>query len=273
MTILVTGATGTVGKHIVRQLVERGHRVRALTRDPGKARAALPASVEIAIGDLTTPATLAPALEGVTALHLITGGYDLAPLETGTELVELAAKAGVQRITVLSGWEECSVEQALRAGDIGWTQVQCVEFMSNALDWVQSIREEGVVREIGNPPGAVVHEADIASVLVTALVEDGHAGATYLLTGPEVLTPSQRAQLIGAAIGREIRYEQLSEEQAREQMRAWGAAEEDIEFAVQLRTNPPEVGTIVRPTVTEVTGRPGRTFAEWAHQNTDAFKQ
>lgn len=258
MTILVTGATGTVGRHVVAQLVERGEKVRALTRDPDRARQVLPGSVEVAFGDLSAPETLAPALEGVTRLHLIT-------VDADPGVVALAAEAGVRLVTVLSGWEESDVERALRASDLPWTQVQCVEFMANALDWARSIRTEGVVRDFCDPPGALVHEADIAAVLVTALVEDGHAGAQYLLTGPEVTRHSDRVRLIGEAIGRPLVYEELTEAAYREQQGEWA------DFAVDLRRNPPAVGAIVRQTVSEVTGRPARTFAQWARENIEAF--
>ncbi|UBU18130.1 NmrA family NAD(P)-binding protein [Nonomuraea gerenzanensis] len=271
MTILVTGATGTVGRRIVGQLVERGVPVRALTRNPG--RAALPDGVEVACGDLTSPGTLAPALEGVTGLHLITfGGDDCTPLENGAELVRLAAKAGVQRVSVLSSWDETSVEEALRAGELGWTQLQCVEFMANAFEWAEPIRQEGVVRVFGNHPGAVVHEADIAAVAVAALVEEGHAGETYLLTGPEALTPEQRVRMIGAAAGREIRFEELSEQEYRAAMRAAGVGDDLIEFGVQLGANPPDAASVVLPTVERVTGRPGHTFAQWAAEHAAAFR-
>lgn len=271
MTILVTGATGTVGRQIVAQLVERGAPVRALTRNPAAAR--FPASVEVACGDLAAPQTLAPALEGVTALHLITfGGDDYAPLPTGPDIVALAAKAGVRRVSVLSSWDETSVEEALRAGDLGWTQLLCVEFMANAYDWAASIREEGVVRVFGNHPGAVVHEADIAAVAVAALVDDGHAGQAYMLTGPEALTPAERVRLLGDAVGSEIRFEELSEEEYRASMRAAGEGDDMIEFAVQLGANPPGASSVVLPTVEQVTGRPGRTFAQWAAENAAAFR-
>ncbi|GAA3689435.1 NAD(P)H-binding protein [Nonomuraea antimicrobica] len=271
MTILVTGATGTVGRQIVAQLVERGAHVRALTRNPSTA--SLPAGVEVACGDLAAPQTVAPALEGVTGLHLITfGGDDYAPLESGPELVELVAKAGVRRVSVLSSWDETSVEAALRAGELGWTQLRCVEFMANALDWVDSIRDEGVVRVFGNHPGAVIHEADIAAVAVTALVADGHAGETYDLTGPETLIPEQRVRLIGAAAGREIRFEELTEDGYRASMLAAGVGEDMIEFGVQLGANPPEMGLTVLPTVERVTGRPGHTFAQWAAEHAAAFR-
>jgi uncharacterized protein YbjT (DUF2867 family) len=273
MTILVTGATGTVGRQVVAQLVERGVRVRALSRSPEAAAARLPASVEVAYGDLAVPESLAPALEGVTGLHLITfgGGDGQAPLQTGRELVALAEKAGVSRVSVLSGWDESSVEEALRTGNVGWTQVRCVEFMANAFDWAPSIRAEGVVRVFGDHPGAVVHEDDIAAVIVTALAEDGHAGRSYTLTGPQALTPAQRVRILGEALGREIRFEELSEEGYRASMRACGVDEDMIDFGVQLGTEPPEESSVVLPAVEQVTGRPGRTFAQWATEHAAAF--
>ncbi|WP_043625688.1 NAD(P)H-binding protein [Nonomuraea candida] len=272
MTFLVTGATGTVGRQIVAQLVERGLPVRALTRNPAAAR--LPDGVEVACGDLTSPRTLVPALEGVAGLHLITfGGDDGADLETGPEIVELAARAGVARISVLTGWEETSVERALREANAAWTQVWCAEFMANAYDWLESIRDEGVVRVFGNHPSAVVHEADIAAVAVAALVGEGHAGRSYALTGPESLTPEQRTRLLGAAIGRELRFEELDEAGYRALMRAAGVSDDLIEFGVQLGARPPEAGAVVRPTVERVTGRPARTFAQWAAEHATAFEQ
>ncbi|TMR97923.1 NAD(P)H-binding protein [Nonomuraea basaltis] len=275
MTILVTGATGTVGRQIVAQLVERGAPVRALTRNPAAAR--LPGSVEVAYGDLTEPRSLTPALEGVTALHLITVGgnsyADYAPLQTGPEIVALAAKAGVRRVSVLGGWDETSVEEALRASDLGWTQLLCVEFMANAFEWAESIRDEGVVRVFGDHPGVVVHEADIAAVAVAALVEEGHAGRSYELTGPQALTPAERVRLIGEAVGRQIRFEELSADEYRASMRAAGESDELIEFAVQLGANPPAASSIVQPTVEQVIGRPARTFAQWAVEHADAFRR
>ncbi|MBO1751356.1 NAD(P)H-binding protein [Actinotalea sp. BY-33] len=271
MTILITGATGTVGRHLVQQLTEAGHEVRALTRDP--ATAELPAGVEVVAGDLTDPATLPLAFDGVTAVHLITfGGSDGAPLTTGAELVRLASRAGVRRVTVLGGWEESTVEPALRASDLGWTSLEPVEFMSGALEWVGSVREHGAVRLMAGWASAVVHEADIAAVARVALTEDGHAGMTYPITGPQALTPAERARLLGTAAGRHIGFEQLTEEQERERLRAYGYPEEYVEFGIQLATQPPEQAAVVHPTVERVTGRAARTFAQWAQEHADAFR-
>lgn len=111
MTLLVTGATGKAGRHVVRHLLEAGHQVRALTRDP--ARAALPDGAEVVAGDLTDPASLAPALRGVLGVHLITvGGDDYATLRTGPELVTRFTEAGVRRVVVLWNGQPGPVEEA-----------------------------------------------------------------------------------------------------------------------------------------------------------------
>ena len=264
---LVAGATGTVGRQIVRQLAEAGHPVRALTRNPQNAE--FPPHVEVATGDLTEPESVAPALEGVTGLHLITFGGD-APLETGPQLVELAQQAGVRRVSVLSGFDRSGVEDALDASDLPWTWVRPVEFMANALMWVDAFRA-GTVPLWRNLPSAVVHEADIAAVAVAALTQDGHGGRTYAVTGPEVLTAEVQIELLAKASGNAVGIDFLTEEQERARLAAEGWAPEYVEFAIMLGTNPPAEGQTVLPTVEQVTGRPGRTFAQWAAENAEKF--
>lgn len=271
MKILVTGATGTVGRHLVEQLHEGGHEVRALTRNA--ANASFPDGVEVVEGDLTQPATVAAALEGVTGLHLINfNGADHSLLQTGEEIVALAQKAGVKRVTVLLGGEKSSVEQALEASSLDWTFLQPVEFMSGALDWVESIREEGAVRQaFGSRKTAIVHEADIAAVAAAALTQAGHGGKTYTITGGEVLTPPVMVQTIGAAIGRTLAFVELTEAEAREQWRAEGYPDDVIEFFVWAHGSTPPEGYTVVPTVEQITGRPPRTFAQWATENAGKF--
>ncbi len=272
MNVLVTGATGTVGRHVVDQLVRKGAGVRALTRNPDKADFAPP--VEVVRGDLTVPETLVPALQGVDGLHLITfGGDDYALLETGAELVAMARQAGVRRVTLLMGDELGSVVKSLEGSHLAWTFLRPVEFMSGTLDWAKSIRDEGVVRDgFSSRRSAMIHEADIGAVAATALLEDGHAGKVYTLTGPEALTPREIVRTIGAAIGREIEYIELTEEQAREQWRAAGFPEEHIDFFVMVHGNTPPEGYTVVPTVEQVTGRPARSFAEWATEHAGDFR-
>ncbi|WP_381795647.1 NAD(P)H-binding protein [Streptomyces niveus] len=269
---LVTGATGTVGRQIVLELLSRGHRVRALTRDPAKAD--FPDGVEVVRGDLADPASLVPALEGVTGLHLITfdGGL-FAPLETGPEIVELAGKAGVRRITVLNGGGATPLQGAVQAGGIAWTVIMPVEFMANALEWAEGIRADDTVREpfVGRL-SAMVHEGDIGAVAAVALSEDGHGGKSYLITGPEALTIQDKADALAGARGRKIEVVELSEAQAVEQWRAAGQPEEVIGFLLEVYGNTPPEGRTPIGTVAEVTGRPARTFAQWAAEHADAFR-
>jgi uncharacterized protein YbjT (DUF2867 family) len=270
MTILITGATGTVGRHLVEQLTATGHRVRALTRDASKARFA--PEVQVVEGDLTDTATLRAAYDGAVAAHLITFGGDEEELSNGDDIVALAAESGVQRVTVLSGWAPTSVERALHASAIGWTLIAPVEFMSGALEWAPEIQASAGVSTLATFASAVVHEADIAAVAATALTEDGHAGRTYHVTGPEALTPAERTLILGEALGRELTYVHLTVEQERERLRAFGYPDEYVEFGVQLALNPPPQAGDVKDTVEAVTGRPARTFAQWASEHADRFK-
>ncbi|MFF0312755.1 NAD(P)H-binding protein [Streptosporangium sp. NPDC004379] len=272
MTFLVTGATGTVGRHIMDELVRDGRRVRALTRDPG--RAAVPAGVEVVAGDLTVTDSLVAAFDGVTAVHLINfGGDDYGLLRNGREIVDLAVKAGVRRVTVLGGWDQGTLEPAVRASDLEWTFVRPTEFMSNALKWAEPVRTEGVVHEpFGDATTAVVHEADIAAVAATALAEGGHAGRTYGLTGPERLSTRDKVRVIGEVIGRPVEFVELTEEQARERMAAEGQPQELIDFLIGVFGDVPEEPNIVNDVVERVTGRPARTFAGWVAEHADAFR-
>jgi len=243
--------------------------VRALTRNPD---AVLPGA-QMATGNLTNPASLVAALQGVEALHLINfdgGGYQ--PLETGAEIVELAGKAGVQRVTVLGGREDTSVEKALRDRDLAWTLVQPVEFMANALAWAGAVRGQGVVSEpFISRRSAMVHEADIAAVAVAALTQQGHGGKVHTVTGPHVLTVPDKVEMLSKAIGRQIQLVELTEAQAREKWATEGVPANIIDFLIWVYGNTPEIGYTVVSTVEDVTGKPARTFAQWCAENSRAF--
>jgi uncharacterized protein YbjT (DUF2867 family) len=285
VTVLVTGATGTVGRHVVRHLLEAGQKVRALTRNP--AGADLPDGVEVVAGDLGETRSLAPAFDGVEAAHLINFHGDYRPLRNGQQIADLAGRSGLRKVTLLGGWEESTLEPAVRAGALEWTALRPIEFMANTLaDWGERLRTEGVVHEpYGDRMSAPVHEADIAAVAAVALTEDGHAGRTYHLTGPEVVTPRDKVRILAAATGRDLRFDELSPERAREEwanrlpdllvLRVLGdgiATAERIELLLRLYGNIPEIGYTVTDTVERVTGRPARTFARWAAEHADRFR-
>jgi uncharacterized protein YbjT (DUF2867 family) len=267
MTILVTGATGNVGRLVVDHLLAAGaKRVRALTNNPTKA--ALPPEVEVAQGYLGRPETLPAALAGVERMYL-------APLpETAREVAQLAKAAGVRRIVALAGpqgswWH--AVEEAVEETGIAWTHLEPGEFMTNTLIWAEQIRTTGVVRD-GYPSAAnaPIDLGDIAAVAAVALLEDGHAGKAYELTGPETLSRSEMVRLIGAALGRDIPYVELAHEQAIEQLTPLMGeyARWYVDGLAELAQHPQRAV----PTVAAIAGRPATTFAQWAIRHAAKFR-
>jgi uncharacterized protein YbjT (DUF2867 family) len=269
VTTLVTGATGNTGRHVVAELLRRGESVRALTRDPAAAAGRLPAGVELVAGTHTAPEGLDAALKGVSRLHItVTAGL----AEVGGELVRRAVDAGVGRITVVWGGWVGPAEQAVAESGVEWTRLEPQEFMSNTLLWAESIRTEGVVREPYDFPSALVHEADIAAVAAVALLEEGHAGRAYNLTGPEALTPGERIALLSRAARRDIAFVPITHEQGVERLMATGVPRADAEYVVGWYASPTEDSTTVVDTVEQVTGRPARTFAQWVTEHAERFQ-
>ncbi|WP_059013470.1 NAD(P)H-binding protein [Streptomyces specialis] len=274
---LVTGATGNVGAEVVAALAGAGEPVRALVRDP--ARASLPAGAEAVGGDLNEPASLTDALAGVRALFLLPGYEGLA----GT--CGLALRAGVERVVLLSGGSaetgdlENAVarymilsEQAVENSGLPWTFLRPRSFMSNALRWIPQLEKGDVVRvPFAEVPTASIDPADIAAVAVAALMNDGHEGAVYDLTGPEPLLPAEQVAVLAEELGRDLRCEGLSDEEARAEMSAsMPAAYVDAFFAFFVDGLVDE--QTVYPTVREVTGHEPRTFRQWAKAHADAFR-
>jgi uncharacterized protein YbjT (DUF2867 family) len=268
--ILVTGATGNVGAELVHGLAAAGEPVRALVRDDAR-RAALPAGVEAAVGDLNRPDTLAPALEGVRGVHLLAG---YAGLPDGLERMR---RAGVERVTLQSSSAAPSgdttnavaryhieSEAAIRDSGLEWTFLQPNGFMSNALQWAEQLRQGDVVTApFANVRTAQIDPRDIAAVAAVALTRDGHAGRSYRLSGPESLLAAERVAILGSVLGRDLRLEPQSDEDARAEMSGTMPAEYvDAFFAFFAEGTLDE--SAVLPTVEQVLGRPPRTFADWA---------
>jgi uncharacterized protein YbjT (DUF2867 family) len=283
MRVLVTGATGHVGRHVVAQLVEAGQEVVALTRQPS---AVFPDGVTVAQGDLLVPSSI--PFDGVSRMYLF------PEPRTAREVVARAVDAGVSRIVTLSsgavtgGFDtdyQLPVEQAVEASGCEWTHVRPGDFASNtARLWGPMIRASRVVRYAQpSAPSLAIHDGDIAAVAVTALLADGHAGRWYDLTGPELLTRREQVTAIGEALGEEVRFEEVSASEAREILRAqggWGAENADflLGFADYSANGPSFEDVdwsemlVPLPTVEQVTGRPARTFAQWARDNVAAFR-
>ncbi|RJL32032.1 NAD(P)H-binding protein [Bailinhaonella thermotolerans] len=272
MTYLVTGATGKAGRWVVEHLLREGVAVRALTRDPANAR--LPERVEVVAGDLTDPATLDGVFDGVVGAHLLTtGGADGAGLRTGPELAALAEKAGVRRVTLLWNGRVGPVEEAFAASGVEWTSLRPVDFMGNVRHWAPAIRDEGAVREpFADVPSGFVDEYDVGAVAAAVLVRGGHAGRSYVITGPRPLSKRERLAAISSAIGRPLRLVELSEEEARERWRRAGFDDDFLEVYAAWQSAPPPETVAVSPAVREITGREPRTFERWLADNAGIFR-
>jgi len=277
--ILVTGATGNVGRRVVERLVTGGHGVRAVTRDPS--RAALPAEVETVAADLADPETLRPHLDGVDAVFLVWPFVDPAiTAQLAPEVAKVLGSAGSPRIVYVSAasaeadpesfW--AVVERAVVASGLPWTMLRPTGIATNTLGWAAPIRAEGVVRwPYGAAARSMVHEDDIAAVAVEALTSDRHNQQTYVLSGPETVTQAEQVRLIGAAIGRDLRWEEVPADAVRPMLVAamGNAAFADLALASWAEL----VGTPepVTDDVARVLGRPARTFADWAADHAADF--
>ncbi|MET8050199.1 NmrA family NAD(P)-binding protein [Streptosporangium sp. NPDC005286] len=269
--ILVIGATGTVGRQVVAQLLEAGAEVRALARDPEVA--GLPDGVEVVRGDLAHPATLHAPLDGAEAVFLL---WPFATAEGMPAVLDVVA-THARRVVYLSSAAvrdyEQQVERLIERSGLEWTFLRPHAFAANALRWAGQIRAEAVVRE---PYGAAamppLHERDLATVAVRALVGDGHSGAVHELTGPEILTQAEQASIIGEVIGRPVHWEETSPQTARQQMltRGWPPAAVDgiLQAQAEMATAP----RVTTATVAAVTGAPARTFRTWVADHAGEFR-
>jgi uncharacterized protein YbjT (DUF2867 family) len=272
--ILITGATGNIGGATLDALAGDGHRVRALSRS----ERTWPEGVEGVTGDLDDAESLVRLADGVEAVFLLSG-------YAGTErLLEALRAAGAKRAVLLSsssapsGDETNAVaryhieaERTVRDSGLEWTMLQPNSFMSNALQWVPQLASGDVVRgPFGSIPVAAVDPADVGAVAALALTEPGHAGQEYRLSGPESLLPEQQVAILGRVLGRDLRWEGWSDEQARTELeRQMPTPYVDAFFSFFVDGLIDE--TTVQPTVPEVLGRPARSFETWARAHADAF--
>ncbi|MFH8680853.1 SDR family oxidoreductase [Streptomyces lydicus] len=278
--IVVTGATGNVGRPLTRVLTEAGERVTAVSRHA----AAVPDGVRHVVADLAEPAGLTPALDGAKALFLLLSGDLHAPGARPADLIGLAQASGVRRVVLLSSQGVATrplgptrvamraLEDALRESGLDWAVLRPGGFASNALAWAESVRTQGAVAapfgDVGVP---VVDPADIAEVAAACLLDDRHTGGVYELTGPEVITPRQQAEDIAAALGSPVRFHELTRDEAKAAMTRFVPAElADDTLDIISAPNPAELR--ISPDVEQVLGRAPRPFNSWVARNIAAFR-
>jgi uncharacterized protein YbjT (DUF2867 family) len=233
-------------------------------------------------GDLTDPATLEGPLDGADAVFLVW----TAPPHTVNAVVERIA-ASTRRLVLLTAPHKtphplfqqpnpmaamfAGIERAIEAAGLAWTFLRPGMFAANALGWWGGqIRSGDVVRwPYGQTPTAPIHEGDIAAVAVRALLDGSHERKEYVLTGPDSLTQREQVAIIGDAIGRPLRFEELSPEEARRELPFPPPAMDMLLAAWSAALGHP---ALVTPTVAQITGNPPQTFREWASENAAAFR-
>ena len=281
MMYLVTGATGEIGSRVVELLLCNGKRVRVFARNVQKARLRFGDRVEIFSGDLADPGSLRPALEHVEGLFLVTTGPEIPLYDRSA--AKVAKATGVGRLVKLSSmdveqgialgrWHEQG-EAAIRAAGIPFTLVRPSGFMSNLLAWATPINREGVLRSsTGGGRRGFIHPIDIAEVAVAALTTGRYQGKCLTITGPEALTYAEIAEKIGTAIGKNVTYQQISDDEAQARYAATGASESETEAHVALwRAIREGRLAMVTGTVEQVLGRKPLGIDQWISENRAAF--
>ncbi|MFJ3820824.1 NAD(P)H-binding protein [Streptomyces nodosus] len=282
--VLVTGATGRIGRGVIDQLVGAGVPVRALTRR-AEAAATLPAGIEVVTGDLTVPASLDEALRGTSAVFLL---WTVPPTTAAAVVDRLAAHT--RRVVFLSSPHRtphpffqqpnpmavlhAEIERLIAATGLESTIVRPGMFASNAsVWWAPAVRAGDVVRwPYGAAETAPVDDRDIAAVAARTLYQDGHAGRDYVLTGPESLSQAAQVDIIGNILGRPIRFKELSPDEFRSEtegkaprpavdmlLTAWGATMGRPAF--------------ITSAVSDILGVPPRSFPQWVADHVDAFER
>jgi uncharacterized protein YbjT (DUF2867 family) len=285
MTILVTGATGNVGGHVVRTLAARGVPVRAFVRDRERAANMFGPEVEVAAGDLADRASLDRALDGADRLFLACGNVP-GQVEYEGNGIDAAAAAGVARVVKLSGpdasvdspliferWHG-EIERHLAASGLPAVLLRPRTYMTNLLAYAGGVAQTGMLfAPAGTAAISFVDTRDVAEAAVAALTETGHDGHTYTLTGPEAITFEQVAAKLSAAAGRPVSYVGVDDDQARQAMLAEGVPPMIADAIVAIFASQ-RAGSMAATTDTlrELTGRPPRTVADFARDHAAAFR-
>jgi uncharacterized protein YbjT (DUF2867 family) len=280
--ILVIGATGNIGRQVVSQLAASGETVRALTRNP--ASLCLQQNIEVLQGDLTVPESLEKCLQGIEAVFMV---WTAPPAAFGAVLERIAKHA--KRLVFLSAplktphpfFQQPNpsranaehMERLIEVSGLDWTFLRPGMFALNSRFWWGSqIRAGSVVRwPYLSVPTAPIHEHDVAAVAVRVIREERHAGAEYVLTGPQSLTQLEQVSTIGRAAGHSLRIEEITPAEARQEMSATMPASV-VNMLLDAWSAAIGQPAFVTSTVEEITGTPARTFLDWALEHARDFQ-
>ncbi|MGW5475956.1 NAD(P)H-binding protein [Streptomyces sp. NPDC004008] len=280
--IVVTGATGKVGRSLVRTLAAAGEQVTATSR--GISEADVPEGVRQRRADLADAGSLRPVFDGADALFLQNGGAAAHLLNPG-DILDVAKAAGVERLVLLSsqgvatrpesashGAVGRAIEDAVRQSGLDWTILRPGGFHSNTYAWAEGVRTRRTVEapfgDVGLP---LIDPEDIAEVAAAALREDGHTGRIHELTGAVPITPRQCAAALGDALGEPVAFVEQTRDEARAQMLRF-MPEPVVDTTLDILGRPTPAEQRVSPDVERILGRPARGYADWARRNVAAFR-
>lgn len=269
--ILITGATGKVGRHLVRELQDRGRSLRAGVHSPEKAAFIAGRDTESVSLDFDRPETIAAALDGVDTVALLTPP-DARQVDWAIRTIDLAQAAGVKRIVRLSvlaaamepgiqlGRWHRTVERYLEGSELEWSIVRPGPFMQNFLGMYPS-GAEGFALPVGAAPVNHIHVADVARALAAVIATDGHSSSTYMVTGGGAQTLAEAAALLGK------QYEAISAEQAKASFLAGGMPPWFVDVLLELFA---AFGTgavgLETSTFADLTGRKPISFGTFARE-------
>jgi uncharacterized protein YbjT (DUF2867 family) len=281
MTILVTGASGNIGRSLVEDLVGRRRAVRVTTRDP--AAHVFPGSVEVRVSGLDDAGSFTDLLDGIDKLFFLAPESCLgAQARIVAEAVDGSSVRQIVMVSSLSaempsgnslGDHHVEAEQVLRGTGIPLTILRGGVFATNALRWAPTIRSQGVAYcLVRNEPVAVIDPGDIGLAAAAVLTSDGHEGEIYGLTGPEAVTPEQQVAIIGDLLGKPIGFETLTQQEAIAMASRYAASPEAAEALMNSLWQPDLPWLQPRPDAGRLIGHPPSAFADWVRSNMDAFK-
>lgn len=278
--ILVTGATGKIGRHVVERLVAEGAKVRALTRNPTTAN--LPTGVDVVSADASSANGFTDVLAGTKAVFVNAAAIGASV----ADFMNAAKTSGVNRLVMLSsltvrdegeqdywlGAHHKAIEAVIENSGLEWTFLRCGGFATNTLAWAPMIRTDGVVRTVyGHAATALIAEHDIADAAVRTLLDEGHAQRKYVLTGQQSLTQIEQVQAIGRAINRSLQFEEIPAEAFRQAAikRMPASAIDDLlryfaEYGGRTAETAPDLEPLIQ--------RRATTFDEWAVQHAADFR-
>jgi uncharacterized protein YbjT (DUF2867 family) len=283
--ILVTGASGTIGSEVLKQLREAGQPVRAAFHNPQKANEARAKGIDAVAFDFADRAAIAKALKGVDKVFLV--GATL-PNQSQLEInvVEEAKKADVKHIVKLSvldapaeeftfaRWHR-PVEKAIESSGVIYTFLRPGGFMQNFVNYSgDTIRSQGAFYGSGKDSRTgVVDVRDIAAVAVKAFTEPGHENKAYEITGPEALTNAEIAEKLSAAIGKPVNYVDIPVEALRAGAKSTGVPDFYADALVDLQKHYLSgKAAQLSGDVEKVTGRKPRNFDDFARDYAPAFR-